>query len=804
MSTIQEQIEKEKHMIARGAAKYRHSEQSAREGGRAHETTYATQLTRSFMPALVEAIEAAAATEGRAVKLGKYRKLLRLVDADKAALLGLRCVFQDVFSERPVPAMAKTIGMMIEDELKFSTFQEEHEDYYNSIIEDFKRKRTNSYRHKHRVLTHKLHEKEVVWEDWTPTDRLQVGMLVLECILSSTSLVEKKLLKKGRKTQYIITVTSEANDWIEKHKDHMSLLAPEFMPTIIEPDPWTALDVGGYYTPAVRRRVPMVKTRSKAHEDLLRSADLSIPMEAINRVQSTPWRVNKRVHDVAKTVWKKGLRIGMGSPDPIEIPPSPVADVKKEDMDEGQVEAFTAWKRDAARLHTLERERVTSNFQAVRIMRIAEDYAGYDRFWYVHQFDSRSRMYAITSAFSPQGPDMGKALIEFADGKILGERGFYHLKVHYANLCGYDKDVSYDDRAVYTDERREAIIACAADPLGPAKSLWVDADKQYCALAAIFELADAYTLGADRVLNRIAVARDGSCNGLQHYAAILRDPVGALATNVQRSSDCIVADIYTDVGKAAGVRIANASGETAWRAYVGGLPRKLAKKPVMTLPYGCTKRSCVDSVLDWLAELDSPEFPPTSRMTDAQWCTEHLWEAIGDVVISARLGMDWIQKTAAHMAKAGHPLIWTTPTGFVVHQARNKIKLRRVRTQLGGDFNIQIGEFTDELDSRKQSAGSAPNYVHSNDASHMQLTIMRMVSDTQFAMIHDSYGTYACDTDELDRAIREAFVDLYADWDALGALREEWMARSGIELPTPPAMGDFDVREVLDSPYFFG
>lgn len=803
MTTIQEQIDREKHMIARGAAKYRHSEASAREGGRTHETTYAIQLTRSFMPDLIEAIKTASETQGRVVKLGSYRKLLRLIDADKAALLALRALFQDIFTERTLPALTKVIGMMIEDEIKFTAFQEDHEAYYDAIIKDFKRKNTNSYRHKHRVLTHKMNEKEVEWQDWTPTERMQVGMIVLDCVLQSTPLVEKKLIRQGRKTQYVIALTKEATDWIEKHKDHMSLLSPEFMPTIIEPDPWTALDVGGYYTPGVRRRVPMTKTRDKTHAELLKSADLSVPMAALNRVQNTPWRVNERVHLVAKAVWQKGLRIGMGSPDPIEIPPSPVEGIGKDAFTPEQQEAFEAWKRDAARLHTLERERVTSNFQAVRIMRIAEDYSKYDRFWFVHQFDFRSRMYAITSAFSPQGPDMGKGLLEFANGKILGERGFYHLKVHYANLCGFDKE-EYDNRAKYTEARKDAILACAEDPLGDAKHLWVDAEKQYCALAAIFELADAWTFGPNSVLNRIAVARDGSCNGLQHYSAILRDPVGAAATNVSRATDRVVADIYTEVGEAAGRRITTADEQTAWNAYREGLPRKLAKKPVMTLPYGSTKRACVDSVLDWLSDLDSPEFPPTSRMTDAQWCTNHLWDAISDVVVSARVGMDWVQGVAADLAKKGHPLTWTTPTGFVVHQARNKVKKKRVRTQLGGDVSLQIGEFTDELDSRKQSAGSAPNYVHSQDASHMQLTIMRMPANTDYAMIHDSFGTYACDTDALDLAIREAFVDLYHDWDALGALKAELEARTGETVrPTPP-MGDFDVRVVMDSPYFFG
>jgi DNA-directed RNA polymerase len=33
---------------------------------------------------------------------------------------------------------------------------------------------------------------------------------------------------------------------------------------------------------------------------------------------------------------------------------------------------------------------------------------------------------------------------------------------------------------------------------------------------------------------------------------------------------------------------------------------------------------------------------------------------------------------------------------------------------------------------------------------------------THFAMIHDSYGTHACDTDVLGQALRESFVEQYA------------------------------------------
>ena len=46
-------------------------------------------------------------------------------------------------------------------------------------------------------------------------------------------------------------------------------------------------------------------------------------------------------------------------------------------------------------------------------------------------------------------------------------------------------------------------------------------------------------------------------------------------------------------------------------------------------------------------------------------------------------------------------------------------------------------------------------------------------------------------------------MELYADVDALGDLKAELEARTGETLRPAPKMGDFNVRAVMDSPYFF-
>jgi DNA-directed RNA polymerase len=52
----------------------------------------------------------------------------------------------------------------------------------------------------------------------------------------------------------------------------------------------------------------------------------------------------------------------------------------------------------------------------------------------------------------------------FYEGKELGQNGLRWLKIHLANLAGYDK-ASFTDRVKFTDEHVEDIRDSAKNPL---------------------------------------------------------------------------------------------------------------------------------------------------------------------------------------------------------------------------------------------------------------------------------------------------------------------------------------------------
>lgn len=807
--SIEKQLEIEQAMIDVGAENYLKGQRMAEEKGRGASLDYSTRLMRDFILPLTDALtEWVQAKPRGATKLGRCRGLLRLVQSEKAVFIALREVFNNFTMERSITQMASSIGKMIEDEIRFERFEASHGEYYKTIIADFQRKNTKEYRHMHRVLTHKANEKQDQWISWSAAERIEVGVKLLDVILENSDLIEKVERRHKARPVTEIVPTESALAWINEHESMKQFMYPSRSPCVIAPDPWVAINQGGYYSPVLRQAVPMIKT-SLPHK-YMAEADLTKVMASINAVQAVPWQVNRKVLAVMKDVWNNNLQVGMPPKEKLVPSPSPVVGIPFEDMTETQKGMLQDWKFEASAVYTAERERVSKGFQVTRIIRMANDYAEYDNFWYVWYADFRGRLYTATAGFSPQGPDLAKGLLKFGNGKRLGERGLYWLKVHGANRFGFDK-CSYDARVAWVDERHEEFIRAANDPLS-YRDTWGDADKPYQFLAFLFEYAEAYQGVPADYVSYLPVGLDGSCNGLQNFSAMLRDPVGGKATNL--IPDVAPSDIYAQVAEVALRKIkerlvasVDTGGEdylfaTKWLQF--GIDRKLAKRPVMTLPYGATRQSCTQYVFQEIIERDKELFGKGWNFKAAVWFTPILWASIGEVVVAAKDAMQWLQDCASAMTKAGLPIRWVTADGFVAWQSSQVIESVQINTQLNGRFQIRVGTVTDKLDGSKQRQGISPNFVHSQDATHLRMTVLNAVRKgiEDLALIHDDYGTHACDTDTLHQVIRETFVELYGRFDPLDAFRAQQEVAGGT-LPPIPSKGSLELERVLESPYFF-
>ena len=163
--------------------------------------------------------------------------------------------------------------------------------------------------------------------------------------------------------------------------------------------------------------------------------------------------------------------------------------------------------------------------------------------------------------------------------------------------------------------------------------------------------------------------------------------------------------------------------------------------------------------------------------------------------------MAWLGECAKVIASENQPVQWTTPLGLPVIQPYCKSERHLIRTSLQV---LALQREGSVVVIRKQRTAFPPNFVHSLDGSHMMMTAVACRdAGLCFAGVHDSFWTHACDVDKMNRILREKFVELYSMPILENLLESFQTSHPTLTFPPLPDRGNFDLREVLESPYFF-
>jgi len=143
------------------------------------------------------------------------------------------------------------------------------------------------------------------------------------------------------------------------------------------------------------------------------------------------------------------------------------------------------------------------------------------------------------------GADLAWGILEFAEGRWLGQSGVRWLKIHLANKIGKDK-LPLDEWVAYVESIIEEINKCAEDPWN--NTFWLEAEDPWQALGVMYELSEALkSPNPEDFISHIPVHVDGSCNGMQHYAALGKDSKGAEQVNLDMTPK--PGDVYTAILK---------------------------------------------------------------------------------------------------------------------------------------------------------------------------------------------------------------------------------------------------------------
>lgn len=764
--------------------------------------------------AAIRALEAEACN-GKAGRRHDVVPFILLLDAEEVAYLTVRVMVNLSIARSTFQTVAIRVADALIESLEFRAFREQNRVGYKGYI---KAQEKRGYSRQRKAAVQKLFLAEGVRREVPQTTRAQVGLKLMEVVMETTGMFVKEGFKHKRGTMFRLQPTETLQKWLDVQHDRCSTMEPINLPMLVRPRRWRSPTYGGYLTPRAGNR--FIKQRNKVYHEELRGMDIDAVYAAVNHIQDTPWRINTAVLEVMQQVWSDGTSLG-GLPqrndDP--IPAKPL------DIDTNEA-AKAEWKREAARAYAKNGERISARMALMQGLWTARRFADEERIYFPHELDFRGRVYPIpTFGPSPQGSDWQKALIHFADGKPLGLQGFRWLQIHIANLFGVDK-VSFDDRLAWVAENIDALLDSGAQPLD-GQRFWTTADSPFGALAACMELHAAFQLDdPTQYESRIPVALDGSCSGLQHFSAMLRDEDGGRAVNLLPAET--PADVYMAVARAAQEEADRTptityedrdGGEVTipnpWRG--GKVNRKIAKRPTMTYCYSATRFGMQQMIHQTLREIDRENeqagqvkhLGGVDNYHAAMWLSHVLYRAIRSTVKSAAAAMDWLREAAQVAAKADLPLWWETPMGLPILQEYKKQRGKAVDTHwCGARIQVIVQVDEEKIDSRSQANGVAPNFVHSLDASHLQAVAAQARREGMgyLAMIHDSFGAHAADTDRLSAILRETFIKQY-EGDVLGDFYAQLQQQLGedlaAELPEPPKAGGLDLSAVLNAAYTF-
>lgn len=564
------------------------------------------------------------------------------------------------------------------------------------------------------------------------------------------------------------------------------------LPMLCPPVPWTSPHRGGF----LDAEAPLVRSSDlhttlayveRAHE----TGQLSSLYNLLSALGSLAWTINCEMLEVFNEVLKADHGF-------LKLPP-PIHLLRVESIARPARDSYTSEEdyTSAMRSYRKETERRTQEYNDRRGLRITYELMNKvanafgvngDIMYLPHNVDFRGRAYPAVSFLSHHNEDLIRSLLMFWEAKPLGSNGYDWIKYQLANLYCKSK-LSMQQSINFVKEHKTEILEAASEPL-KSSSWWVQGDNpwQCLALCKEIKMIEDSNEPPELFKSRIPIHQDGTCNGLQHYAALGADDDAARSVNLLPTQERN--DVYSSVLRIVEGKVANdtLSGDKKLQALATKsqtlLSRKLIKQTVMTTVYGVTFFGAsrqIEARVDEVTRESSPkEFKELSRMQIASYIASVVLKSITELFAGAKTIQDWLIRNCIRCinsfeakdlasfedfdffsSKRYRPMMWSSLSGFPVVQPYKHDPRKEIVTPLQ-KITFRQKTKLGHINIRKQINALAPNFIHSLDAIHLQMTCLAAKgADISFAAVHDSFWTHASDVETLSRVIREEFVRLH-------------------------------------------
>ncbi|XP_022100641.1 DNA-directed RNA polymerase, mitochondrial-like isoform X2 [Acanthaster planci] len=590
------------------------------------------------------------------------------------------------------------------------------------------------------------------------------------------------------------------------------------LPMLTPPIPWTSVKFGAY--PLSTTKIMRCKDGTAQHQLLLektKSAELYPVLDSLNQLATVPWKVNKPILDIIMAVFREGGSEVLDIPQPPSVlapVPKPTGEATAEELAKVQKER-AALRKKQAEMHSLRMDMLYK-------LSIADKYRD-EVTWFPQNMDFRGRVYPCPPYLNHMGSDVSRSILLFAKGLPLGKDGLDWLKIHLVNLTGHKKRCSLAERLKYANEMMPKISDSAENPLN-GFGWWTTAEDKWQVLACCMEINKIMKHPGDpsTYVSHLPIHQDGSCNGLQHYAALGRDVVGARQVNLTDTE--APQDVYSGVAEMVGdiCKRDAQNGVHLARMLCGQIHRKVVKQTVMTVVYGVTLYGGKLQILKQLKE--SSNIPPEQMQYAAGYLVLKVFQSLRQMFTKTREIQDWLTECAWLISKAGQTVEWVTPLGLPVVQPYHKKNLRVISHADRIMYHEDRTDDTERPDSMKQKNAFPPNFIHSLDSTHMMLTSLYChKAGIDFASVHDCFWTHACCVPVMNKICREQFVRLHSEeilqdladflmqkYGHLNIISTAKLLKTNPEMKTigdyiiqVPEKGKFDLQKVLQSTFFF-
>ena len=772
-SQIQRQVQLEQEAISCGRQRMYQAVQKLEEKSYASASVYGTASISAALPLVIKELEESFKKISKKGRAGQYYQpvitYLLPIEPLAIATIALKVTFDQVFSmKRDSDLLSNvicSIGAAIENESRFRWYKAECPTLMKYIEKEYFHDSCGTNQ-KLAIARTIFNRKDIVWPTWNIQSKSQIGAFCLDATIIATGWFAKEYqqLRKRGVCRLVPTDTFRAiRDKLLKDAELFSGIP---WPMLVEPNDWSNDRCGGY----------LINKLMRGHELTRRGKGTvkhgETPLRFLNKLQKVKYSVSTHVLDTAEHLEKAEITLGKFIPIcPAFKPPKPPGFV------EGSKEHFE-WNKAMAKAYNEDRLNFKRSVRTRTQLEAARKFRG-EQFYLPWSFDYRGRAYPIPGFLTPQDTDFGKALIRFADESEVSDETHDWLAFQVATTYGLDK-ASMGERLLWVRKNKALISQVALDPIYHLPK-WEGADEPWQFMAACHEYYHC-CIRKDKNTTGLMIAIDATCSGLQILAGLAKDQSTAELVNVCPGSK--PSDAYQAVAEEAKKYVPERM--HPW------MTRKTTKRTVMTIPYNATKSSSRVYIREALKEQGFD--PTTDEVTEV---VDAVYSSMDAIVPGPMQVMRWIKKHVGQYIRDGATEVeWTTPSGFVVNQERNKRETQRLQLQLLGRTKVTLTVGKGTPCPLRHKSSTAPNFIHSLDASILHCSFQQF--DEPFTVIHDSVLTRAGDMGTLNKLVRETYRGIFTS--------DCWLTRFGETIKAtepPPIVGTLDPDVVNDSTYFF-